>query len=91
MDMNNIIIDDELILDTKTSTIRSKNDTQQNNIINNNIEKIEQIQAQVDELEKMTDNIDKINTIENMSYNPGIILNIVLSIIFILVVILLVI
>ncbi|MCI5867000.1 MAG: hypothetical protein SOZ23_05600 [Methanosphaera sp.] len=91
MDMNNIIIDDELILDTKTSTIRSKNDTQQNNIINNNIEKIEQIQAQVDELEKMTDNIDKINTIENMSHNPGIILNIVLSIIFILVVILLVI
>lgn len=89
--MNNIIIDDELILDTKTSTIRSKNDTQQNNIINNNIEKIEQIQAQVDELEKMTDNIDKINTIENMSHNPGIILNIVLSIIFILVVILLVI
>ena len=91
MDMNNIIIDHELILDTKTSTIRSKNDTQQNNIINNNIEKIEQIQAQVDELEKMTDNIDKINTIENMSHNPGIILNIVLSIIFILVVILLVI
>ena len=91
MDMNNIIIDDELILDTKTSSIRSKNDTQQNNIINNNIEKIEQIQAQVDELEKMTDNIDKINTIENMSHNPGIILNIVLSIIFILVVILLVI
>lgn len=91
MDMNNIIIDDELILDTKTSTIRSKNDTQQNNIINNNIEKIEQIQAQVDELEKITDNIDKINTIENMSHNPGIILNIVLSIIFILVVILLVI
>lgn len=87
MDMSNIIIDDELILDTKTSTIRSKKDTQQNNIINKNLEKIEQIQAQVDELEKMTDNI----MLNPKPCNIKISLNMVLAVIFILVIILLVI